>query len=168
MKFDIELGISKQAKLPHNLFMVALGGQLLLGPAAIFLEVGRMGLLLPLGFSLIFFIYSFIKSRDTAHWFIMQHWQLAMRRYKLLYIAYTITIIILVLSWFIGTNIDPTSPQKFLPVALTRIGVMPTIIMTFVLLVLENGGLSMATKGELPDKMVDRNPPPEGIKTIEE
>ncbi|MEJ1297925.1 MAG: hypothetical protein RPU64_00850 [Candidatus Sedimenticola sp. (ex Thyasira tokunagai)] len=168
MKFDVDQGICKQAKLPHDLFMIGLGGQLLLGPAAIFLDIGRLGLLLPLVFSLIFFIYSYFKSQGTTHWFVIQHWNLALRRYKFLYIAYGITTVILILSWYIGTNIDPSSPQKFLPVALTRIGVMPTVVMIFVSLVLGNGGLSMANKGDLPDKMVKRNPPPDGLKTIED
>ncbi len=167
MKFDIETGISKQARRPHQLFMMAVGGQLLLGPAAIFLKIGLPGLLLPLGFSLLFYVYSYWQSRDTTHWFINQHWLLALRRYKYLYIAYAITIIFLMISWYVGTTIDPHSPQKFLPIALSRIGVMPTIIMLFVSLVLGNVGLNMAIKGELPDKFAQTNPLPDGIKIIE-
>ncbi len=168
MKFEIEKGINKQAKRAHELFMIAVGGQLLIGPVGIFLEIGQLGIILPLLYSLLFYIYTQFQSRDTSHWFVSQHWQLALRRFHKLYIAYAITIVFLMLSWYIGTTIDPHSPQKFLPIALSRIGVMPTIIMLFVSLVLGNTGLNMAINSELPDKMVKNSPPPDAIKIIEE
>jgi hypothetical protein len=37
-------------------------------------------------------------------------------------------------------------------VALTRIGVMPTIIMVFACFVIGNGGLNQALRGEIADK----------------
>ncbi|MBF0471189.1 MAG: hypothetical protein HQL48_07405 [Gammaproteobacteria bacterium] len=153
----------RQARKPHDLFMISLGGQLLLGPAAIFLEIGRIALLLPLSFSLLFFLWSWRESKRCEQgksWFVASHWRLALSRYRLLYIGYAITTLFLLLGWLLSVTIDPHSPQKFLAVALTRIGVMPTIIMVLVTLVMENMGLNMAQQGELPQKMVDRYPPP--------
>lgn len=144
----------KEAKRAHEIFMVGLGGQLLLGPAAIFLQVGRIAILLPLLFSLLFAIYQWrvfkrlIIEQQPA--FIVTHWQLALHRYIPLGIGYLITILFLLLSWWLAGVFDPSSPNKFLAVAISRIGVLPVIVMIFVTLVMENMGLNMALRGEEP------------------
>lgn len=141
----------RRAKFPHELFMVNLGAHLLLGPLAIFLEIGRLGLLIPIGFSALIIAYSYWRTGQAqAEAFVHAHWQLALRRYRLLMLAYLISAVLIGIGWLLSFNIDPASPQKFLPVALTRIGVMPTVLMVLACFVLENGALGMALRGESP------------------
>ncbi|MBF0219914.1 MAG: hypothetical protein HQL49_10365 [Gammaproteobacteria bacterium] len=169
MQFSVSEALCKAGKRPHDIFMISLGGQLLLGPTAIFLQIGTVALLLPLGFSLLFFLWSLWQIRQPAiadNWFVATHWRLALRRYRLLYIGYGITTLFFVAASLLALTIDPDSPQKFLPIALDRIGVMPTLILVLVTLVMENSALNMAQKGELPDSCVKRYPPPPGVITL--
>ena len=138
--------------------MVCLGAQLLLGPAAILLEVGRIGVLLPLLSVGLFYGFMHYRSHHLTHPtpLISAHWQLALARFSLLFIGYGITSLLLLLSWWLSTVIDPQSPQRFLSIALARIGVMPALLMVFVLLVMENMALDMALRGQLPNR--DSNP----------
>jgi hypothetical protein len=163
MIFDIDESLIKPAKAAHELFMVNLGSLLLLGPMSIFLGIGRLGIVLPILVSLMFILYTFMKTRRLAEdgaWFVRMHWLLALRTYRLLAIGFALTLLFLLLSWGLEQSLDPHSPSHFLAVALTRIGVMPTIIMIFVCLVIENSALNQVLRHEVPDKLLKAYPPP--------
>jgi len=167
MLFDIDESLIKPAKAAHELFMVNLGSLLLLGPMSIFLGIGRLGILLPILVSLLFILYTFQKTRRLAadgEWFVRMHWLLALRTYRLLAIGFALTLLFLLLSWGLEQALEPHSPSRFLAVALTRIGVMPTIIMIFVCLVIENSALNQVLRHEVPDKQVKAYPPPPEVK----
>lgn len=167
MLFDIDESLIKPAKAAHELFMVNLGTLLLLGPMSIFLGIGRLGILLPILVSLLFILYTFQKTRRLAAdgaWFVRMHWLLALRTYRLLAIGFALTLLFLLLSWGLEQSLEPHSPSHFLAVALTRIGVMPTIIMIFVCLVIENSALNQVLRHEVPDKQVKAYPPPPEVK----
>jgi hypothetical protein len=68
MVFEIEPAEIRAAKAAHELFMVNLGALLLLGPMAIFIDIGRLGLLLPLLFSAAFALYTYLKIPRAASW----------------------------------------------------------------------------------------------------
>lgn len=143
------------AKTPHELFMVNLGAHLLLGPLVIFLGLGRLGLLVPVALSGLFIAYNVSRLQrfgaDMSA-FVKAHWRQALQRYRLLLIAYALSALLLGGAWLLGLAIEADSPQKFLPLALTRIGVMPTLVMVLVCLVLENSALGQALRGEWPDR----------------
>jgi hypothetical protein len=166
MVFDIDEALIKPAKAAHELFMVNLGTLLLLGPMAIFLGIGRLGIVLPILVSLLFILYTYLKNRSLAKsgaWFVQMHWQLALRNYRFLGIGFGLTLLFLLFSWGLEQSLDPHSPSHFLAVALTRIGVMPTIIMIFACFVIENGALNQVLRHEVPDKLVEAYPPPNGM-----
>lgn len=166
MIFDIDEALIKPAKAAHELFMVNLGTLLLLGPMAIFLGIGRLGIVVPILVSLLFILYTYLKHRSLAQrgaWFVRMHWQLALRNYRLLGIGFVLTLLFLLLSWGLEQAIEPHSPSHFLAVALTRIGVMPTIIMIFACFVIENGALNQVLRHEVPDKLVKAYPPPPDV-----
>ena len=163
MVFDIDEALIKPAKAAHELFMVNLGSLLLLGPMAIFLGIGRLGIVLPILVSLLFILYTYLRNRRLAEggeWFVRMHWLLALRNYRLLLIGFALTLLFLLFSWGLEQTLDPHSPSHFLAVALTRIGVMPTIIMIFACFVIENGALNQVLRHEVPDKLVEAYPPP--------
>ncbi len=163
MVVDIDEAQIKPAKAAHELFMVNLGMLLLLGPMAIFLDIGRMGIVLPILVSLLFILYAWRRSLHLARsgpWFVHVHWRLALRNYRLLVIGFALTLIFLLISWGLEQAIDPQSPSHFLAVALTRIGVMPTIILIFACFVIENGALNQVLRHEVPERLVKAYPPP--------
>jgi hypothetical protein len=161
--FDIDKVQIKPAKTAHELFMVNLGALLLLGPAAVFLGIGRLGIVLPIIISLLFILFTYLKTRRLERegpWFVLVHWRQALRNYRWLGIGFSLTLLFLLISWGLEQSLDAHSPSHFLAVALTRIGVMPTIIMIFACFVIENGALNQVLRHEVPDKLVAAYPPP--------
>lgn len=140
----------KEAKRLHEWFMISLGAQLLLIPAAIVLDLGRWGVLLPLLVWFGFYLVTQRVRRQTAHPFVTAHAALACRRYHGVAIGYLITVLLFGVSALVESAATSHSPQQLLAVALLRIGVMPTIIAIFVGLVLGNSALSVAAQGEFP------------------
>lgn len=167
MIFEIDEAQIKPAKAAHELFMVNLGALLLLGPMAVFLGIGRLGIVIPILVSLLFILYTYLKTQRVSRdgpWFVQVHWRQALRNYRLLLIGFALTLVFLLASWGLEQLIDPHSPSHFLPFALTRIGVMPALIMIFVCFVIENGALNQVLRHEVPDKLVKLFPPPPGVQ----
>lgn len=166
MIFKIDEAQIKPAKAAHELFMVNLGALLLVGPMSVFLGIGRLGIVIPILVSLLFFLYTYFKTQrlaGSAPWFVAIHWRQAMRNYRLLAIGFALTVVFLLISWGLDQEVDPHSPSHFLSFALTRIGVMPALIMVFACFVIENGALNQVLRHEVPDKLVKAYPPPSGV-----
>lgn len=161
MAYDVEPHEVRAAKGAHELFMMNLGALLLLGPMAIFMGIGRLGLLIPLLFSALFLLYTANKIGRCGSWFAQTHWRLALHNYRWLFIGFAITALLLLVSWLVETNSAHGSPSQFLAMALIRIGVMPSIIMVFACFVIENGALNQALRHEVPQWLVEAYPPPE-------
>lgn len=171
MLFDIPEQEVKAARAAHELFMVNLGALLLLGPLSIFLGIGRMAVLIPMLVSFCFMLYTLLRSRRLSRegaWFVAVHWRMALRNYRWLLIGFALTVVFLLISWAVEQSIDQHSPSHFVAVALTRIGVMPTLIMIFASFVIGNGGLNQVLRHEVPDKQVEVFPPPSSVKVKEE
>lgn len=155
---DAETGL---AQAPHNLFVSGLFlFDLLMAPAAIVLDIGMAGLLIPLACSgaLIFNIY--LRSRKTTSWFVDAHWRLAWSRGRLLLLGYAISALLVFLAWLVSLGARDANMEHILWTALTRIALMPTLIAVMVAAVLEASALALATKREVPDKLAARFPPP--------
>ncbi len=161
MIFHISDTTRSQAKTPHNLFMLNLAlFHLLMTPAIIVLDVGEIGMLLPLFLSLTVMIYTWRRA-NAAHddWFIFAHWQLAVRRYRLLLIGYAVTAALLLLGWLLTLSTADPNMRDILQTVLLRIAVMPVVLMVMVDFYLESSALFQATNGEVPDGISKRFPP---------
>lgn len=170
MVFDIPQPELRSARAAHELFMVNLGALLLLGPASIFLGIGRIAILIPLAISLIFMLIIRQRSRTLAAegpWFVAMHWRMALGNFRGLFIGFALTLVFLLISWGLELAIDPHSPSHFVAVALTRIGVMPTLIMIFASFVIGNNALNQVLRHEVPDKLTAAFPPPESVRKKE-
>jgi len=171
MVFDIPDDQVKAARSAHELFMVNLGALLLLGPLSIFMGIGRLGIVIPMVVSVLFMLYTLKRSRrltEQGSWFVAMHWRMALRNYRGLFIGFALTIIFLLISWGLELSLDEHSPSHFVAVALTRIGVMPTLIMIFASFVIGNGGLNQVLRHEVPDKFAEAFPPPDSVKRKEQ
>lgn len=167
MVFDVSEQDVKAAKAAHELFMVNLGALLLLGPLSIFVGIGRLAIIVPLLVSLFFALFTWYRCRVHAAdstWFVAVHWRLALHNYRWLFIGFALTLLLLVVSWGLEVTLDPHSPSHFLPFALTRIGVMPALVMLFASFVIGNGALNQVLRHEVPQKLVSAYPPPEHLR----
>ena len=141
----------RRARIPHNLFMLNLAlFHLLMTPAAIAMEIGLMGMLFPLLLSLLTIAYTYRHAESiqtTETHFVYSHWQLAVKRYRLLLISYAITAGLLVVGWLIALASPDPNMQDILQTVFIRIAVMPVVIIVMVAFYLESSAYSNAGKG---------------------
>jgi membrane-associated HD superfamily phosphohydrolase len=152
----------RQAQSPHNLFIIGLFTfDLLMTPAVIAMKIGMMGLFIPLVCSGTLMIYIYLRSRKvTGSWFVDTHWKLAFQRALLLLMGYGISAALILVAWLISLLSHDPNMQRILLTALTRIALMPTLILVLITSVMEFGAYSQAGKREMPDKIAAKYPPP--------
>ncbi|WP_040729486.1 hypothetical protein [Thiocapsa marina] len=140
---------------------------------------------IPLALSLVLIGVTWMRSRQrgkNTSWFAAAHWRLAASRYRLIVIAYLVCAAILSIA-LIGKpdETEIAAQLRTLPPAMqemerhkiesqdmasaiwARIGVVPLLLAVMVTIMLESGALYQAGRGELPDALVARCPPPEGL-----
>ena len=171
MQYNVDDNERKQAKTPHELFMVNLVAfHLLLTPAAIVLGLGGYSLLLLLACSGSIIGYIYLRARRLApgsSWYVFMHWRLAFKRAKLLLIAYAITGAILLTGLLITTGIERHTTQEIVFTIFSRIGIMPVFVMVLITFVLESGSIYQAGIGVVPDDLIGRFPPPPELEVVE-
>jgi hypothetical protein len=162
MNFEVDEADKKLARAPHNLFVLnALVFNLLMTPAAIVLDVGAYGFLIPLSLSLSVMGYIYLRSRRSVCWFVDMHWRLAFRRCQFLMLGYAVTALLLALAWLISMSSSDANMAEIMFTAISRIAVVPTLVAVMVTTVLEAGGYHLINSGVVPDWLVERFPPVE-------
>jgi len=152
---------AKQAQFPHNLFVTGLFlFDLLMTPAVLALKIGMVGLLIPLLCSGSLIVYIYLRSKKTTTWFVDVHWKLAFVRAQWLMTGYAISAALIFVAWLISISSNDHNMQHILWTALTRIALMPTLILVLVTAVLEASAIPLAAKREVPDKLAASFPPP--------
>ncbi|NEV63321.1 hypothetical protein [Thiorhodococcus minor] len=120
-------------------------------------------------------------------WFVAAHWRLSAARYRLLLAAYVLSGALLSLGWLggaseaeIAAQVRDLSPamqemqrhklesQHLGEAVWARIGVVPLLIAVMVSIMLESGAIYQAGRGEIPDALARRFPPPSDLEPIEE
>ncbi|MEW8505399.1 MAG: hypothetical protein AB2598_01740 [Candidatus Thiodiazotropha sp.] len=169
MIFDIDESIRKRAKTPHELSMINLVAcHLIAAPASIVLDIGFMGFLIPLLLSLSVIAYIWYRSAaeiSAGEWFVAAHWRLSANRTRILLVGYTISALILGMA-MLATSGD--SKGEIMMVAITRVAVVPTLITVMICFVLESGSIYQAGRGEVPDSIVKRIPPPDTLVAVQQ
>jgi hypothetical protein len=151
----------KRAQIPHNLFVSGLFTfDLLMTPAVLVLKLGIVGLLGPLLCSSALIAYIYLRSKKTTTWFVDMHWKLAFTRARLLLLGYAVTATLIFAAWLISLTAHDPNMGHIMWTAMTRIALMPTLIMVLVTAVLEASAIPMVNKHEVPDKLAARFPPP--------
>jgi hypothetical protein len=149
--------------------------------------IGRykwLAVAIPLALSLVLIGVTWIKSRRPApaSWFAATHWRLAASRYRLILIGYLVCAAILSIALIgkqdeteIAAQLQTLPPamqemerhkiesQDMASAIWARIGVVPLLLAVMVTIMLESGALYQAGRGELPDTLVARFPPPAGL-----
>jgi hypothetical protein len=178
MFYPIDSATRRQAKSAHELAMVNLLLVNLLMLIALlagsFLQQGSpltdyklVGVLVPFFLSLGIIAYTFAKAGKTAThgpWFVAAHWRLATARYKILLIAYAVGAGLIGLGWLLSMTQKTHGMQELMFVALQRVAIAPVLIALMVLIMLESGSLYQAGRGEAPDSLIAKFPPPADLK----
>lgn len=168
MLFEVDDAIRKRAKTPHELSMMNLVAfHLIAAPAAIVLDIGLLGFLVPLVLSLSFIAFVWIRAQRAKHrdaWFVAAHWRLSASRTRILMVGYLITATILGFA-FLATS--GSSKSDIMMVALSRVAAVPVLITVMVCFVLESGSIYQAGRGEVPDGVAKHFPPPDELVVIE-
>jgi hypothetical protein len=153
-----------------------------------------IAVVVPLAVSLLLMGVTWLKARQPIHgieatptWFTRVHWRLASQRYRLILVGYLVCAALVSLA-FVGKHgaVEVAEQIRSLPPAMqemerrklesqdmasavwARIGVVPLLLAVMVTIMLESGALYQAGRGELPDAMVARFPPPEGVRGMTE
>lgn len=169
MIFDVDEALGKRAKTPHELSMMNLVAcHLIAAPASIVLNIGLLGFLIPLGLSLSVIAFIWYRAGIGAKrdpWFVAVHWRLSANRTRILLIGYAISAVILGLAMMATTG---SSKAHIMMVAISRVAVVPTLVTVMVCFVLESGSIYQAGRGEVPDGITRRMPPPADLVVVEE
>lgn len=142
----------------------------------------------PLALSLTVIGLTWLRASGATRlpWFVAAHWRLSAARYRLLLAAYLLCAGLLSLGWLSGTSESEIRAQiRDLPPAMqemqrhklesqhlgeavwARIAVVPLLIAVMVSIMLESGAIYQAGRGEIPDALARRFPPPADLERIE-
>ncbi|MEN8179321.1 MAG: hypothetical protein ABFS39_12005 [Pseudomonadota bacterium] len=164
MKFEIDDAVSRRAKTPHELSMMNLVAfHLLAAPVSIVLDIGLLGFLVPLSLSLSFIAFVWIRAHHSQlhdAWFVAAHWRISANRTKILMIGYLIAATILGFAFLVTSG---SSKGDIMMVALSRVAAVPVLITVMVCFVLESSSIYQAGRGEVPDGLAKRFPPPDDL-----
>lgn len=157
MQFNVSDVDAKNAKRPHDLFLINLIFNHIFMFAA-FLSASSLWswvILVPI-FSFAVLTYTIIRARISLKadsWYVMCHWQLcASRSWKFIGMISLMLLGVLVIMLISGGH---PKPQQ---IALAGIAILPTMITTFVLVVMETVSLDDSKNGRVPDAIVARYP----------
>ena len=160
MQLDTSSAHRSKAKIPHNLFMLNLAVfHLLMTPAAIALNVGRLGLLLPLSLSLLTMLFSYVychKMDAQKQLFEYLHWRLALQRYKYLLIAYSISAALLLLGGVVMLGTEDANMREIMQTVFIRIAIMPVLLGVMLNFYLESNAISLASQGMIPQDLLEK------------
>lgn len=169
MLFDVSDEEKKKAKWPHDLFLINLIGNhiltfvatlglatswawpMLAVPIISFIILGiiiRKGLLVRK-----------LAERQEESWYVMCHWQIALKR-SLFFIKMILAIMTIAAFGVYGY----TSLGWMKEAVFAMIGggcILPIMVTTLVLILMESDALHQAAEGKLPDKMIDLYPNPD-------
>jgi len=160
MDYQVSDAEKKQARTPHNLFVLNIFFfNLLMTPAAIVLNVGMYGFLIPLFCSLSVIIYIYVRSTKTTAWFVDMHWRLSFRRCLWLMGGYGITAVLMLAGWLISQAAADARMADIMFTAISRIAVLPTLLAVMVTVVFEAGALQLVNRGGVPDRLAEQFPP---------
>ncbi len=194
MFYPIDADQRRRAKSPHELAMLNLllcnlgaGIALLAGsmaqPDSVLARYKWLAVALPLLLSLLVMLFTWLRARRPAPWFVAAHWRLAAHRWRVLLAAYLVSAAVVSIGAVGGTDQAGIEARlRDLPPAMqqmerrklasqhmgtavwARIGVVPLLLTVMALVMLESGALYQAGRGELPDAVAARFPAPTDLR----
>ena len=161
MLFDVTDEEKKKAKLPHDLFLINLIGNHILT------FVATLGLATSWAWPMLIVpIVSFIilgiiiikgrQSKQNESWYVMCHWQIAVNR-SLFFIKMLLVLTIIAGIGVYGyTNLGWMKEAVFALIG--GVCILPIMVTTLVLILMESDALHSAGQGKLPERMLKMFP----------
>ena len=169
MRFEIEEVERKQARHPHEYFLINLITNHILvfvGFLGMARDTPKLLLIVPT-VSIIILTYLVIRARKSLKvdsWFTMCHWQLCARRSKFFIgMIGFMGLVILGLLLSVGWDASALKPGHF---AIGGVAILPTMFSVLALIVMESDAVHKANHGEVPDWLVKKYPAPEDLKVL--
>ncbi len=166
MQYEISEKERKQAKLPHDLFLINLiANHILIFVSTLGFATSWIWPVLSVPvISVLILSYSIWRgrlSRQIDPWFVMCHWQIGLRR-SLIFISMlgllgVVTAIGLSAHYYGGVM------KEAVYALIGGIGLLPTMVTMLLLIILESDSLHSASSGKLPRWVVERYPNPEAV-----
>ncbi len=169
MKFKIDEAELKASKIPHEIFLTNLIVNHILY-FAFALSASSLPELIAVTpvVSILALSYTLLQGRKkikNAPWFVQNHWRIAVKRSRLLLLM--LLGLVALLATFYAIHIyGEIAFAKIFPLA--AVVTLPIMVTIFGLIIMESEGLHYARSGQLPDRMVERFPPPAEIEAIKE
>ncbi len=166
MRFDIADEEKKKAKLPHDLFLVNLiGNHILTFVATLGLATSWAWpmLVVPIvSFSILgTIIYKGKQSHKNKPWFVMCHWQIALNRSYFFIKMLLVMLMIASIGLYGYSNLGWMKEAVYALIG--GVCLLPTMVTTLVLIIMESDALHQAAEGKLPDKIISLYPNSEAI-----
>lgn len=157
LQFTISEIEAKQAKIPHDIFLVNLIFNHILVFATILTasSLTQYIVVVPI-FSILSTLYIFWgaqRAKNKYSWYVNGHWQVCVSRNKKFMIMIAVMLTVFILLWFVSGG--HLRPQHW---ALGGATVLPVIATVLVLIMMESESLHQAKDGVLPDWVLERFP----------
>ncbi len=170
MKFEIDEAEIQASKVPHEIFLTNLIVNHILY-FAFALSASSLPLLIAVTptVSVLALGYLMIRGRqvvnsDSMPWFVKCHWQVAMKRGRLLLLM--LGGLVALLAVLLSIHLFGGAPfAQIIP--FMAVITMPVMVTILALIIMESEGLHHARTGQLSKGMVERYPPPDDITVLE-
>ncbi len=171
MKFEISEELTRQAKIPHDIFLTNLIGNHILW------FVASLGLvrsywqplaLVPI-VSLSLLVYTLWRakrSRKREHWYVMVHWQIAAERSRFFIYMLLAVLSVSFLGWIGYTYLGMMEVAVLALIG--GVGLLPIMVTVLVLILMESDALYQAALHKLTQRVVDKFPPPGDVIILED
>ncbi|MCF6353564.1 MAG: hypothetical protein L3J26_00425 [Candidatus Polarisedimenticolaceae bacterium] len=166
MEYNISEQDRQKAKIPHEIFLTNLIGNHILG------FVSALGLagsywqplaLVPL-ISLAVVAYTMWRAKRASteeSWFVMCHWQLCVKRSRVLLAVMLLLVIVAILGWVAYTHLGMMDVA--VKAMIGGVGVLPVMVTILVLIMMEIDAMHQATQGKISASMVELYPKPDSV-----
>ncbi|VAX13154.1 hypothetical protein MNBD_GAMMA24-2555 [hydrothermal vent metagenome] len=167
MQFEISENEKKQARHPHEIFLI----NLITNHILVFIALLGMARTYPLlmlitpSISLCLLLYILFRARRSLTrdpWFVKCHWQIGARRSRL-FIAMLATMGLIMLAIVLISG-GELKPHHY---AFAGVGALPTILTTLALIIMESEAMHQARLGIVPDRIIQQFPNPDAIRVEE-
>ncbi|MEJ2454377.1 MAG: hypothetical protein P8103_09505 [Candidatus Thiodiazotropha sp.] len=171
MKFEISDELTRQAKIPHDIFLTNLiGNHILWFVAALGLvrSYWQPLALVPI-VSLSILIYTLWRAKRSQredHWYVMVHWQIAAQRSRFFIYMLLAVLGVCFLGWIGYTYLGM---MKVAVMALIGgVGLLPIMVTVLILILMESDALHQAALHKLTQRVVGKFPPPQDVVVLED
>ncbi len=171
MKFEISDELTRQAKIPHDIFLTNLiGNHILWFVAALGLvrSYWQPLALVPI-VSLSLLVYTLWRakrSRREDHWYVMVHWQIAAQRSRFFIYMLLAVLGVSFLGWIGYTYLGMMKVAVMAMIG--GIGLLPIMVTVLILILMESDALHQASLHKLSERVVAKFPPPQDVVVLEE